>query len=186
MLLHDLQTAPGRGSVDIGHHYIKNHPKKHLNPRVMACRKEWFMMICIHNEWFIWLIWMTTTTSVSCAYETIPFFTLLSGSRRELEGGWKKMFWDVQTNILVWDTVHVFFSEAMTTLLQQFPETWLFSYTKIRPNSYFWTKYCSLEPTFLTLSFRLKDLVCPCEDTKRSCKRFWFLHSGFYFNQASL
>lgn len=32
-----------------------------------------------------WLIWMTTT-SASRAYETIPFFALLFGSRRELEG----------------------------------------------------------------------------------------------------
>ena len=74
---------------------------------------------------------MTTTTSVSCAYETIPFFTLLSGSRRELEGGEKRCFgMSKQTSgdfspkkNLVWDTVHVFISDAMTTLLQQFPVT---------------------------------------------------------------
>ena len=149
-------------------------------------------MICIHNEWFIcplsirWLIWMTTT-SASCAYETIPFFGFTFWVKERAGGGEKRCFGmskqtsgDFSPKKTSYETLSTsFFSEAMTTLLQQFPVTWFFSYTKIRPNSYFWTKYCSFEPTFLTLTFRLKDPVCPCEDTKRSCKRFWFLHSGF-------
>lgn len=59
------------------------------------------------------------------------FFYFTFWVKERTGGGWKKMFWDVQTNIgwffpkknLVWDTVHVFFSDAMTTLLQQFPVT---------------------------------------------------------------
>lgn len=37
------------------------------------------------------------------------FFYFTFWVKERTGGGWKKMFWDVQTNILVWDTVHVFF-----------------------------------------------------------------------------
>lgn len=66
-----------------------------------------------------------TTTSASCAYETIPFLFCFLGQGENWRGVKKDVLGRPNTpqKNLVWDTVHVFFSDAMTTLLQQFPVT---------------------------------------------------------------
>lgn len=80
-----------------------------------------------HYQLDRWLIWMTTT-SVSLCIRNDSFFVLLFGSRRELEGVKKDVLGCPNKHRVIFPQKKTrmrhcprFFSEAMTTLLQQFP-----------------------------------------------------------------